>query len=110
MKFLIMKTKFRQNNSLIPRKELFLALKINLLERELTAYKIELENAATDQERKRKEKQIETKELLLYQLRQITLLPQQMQLTQQGNRIFLSFRLFMFSRYFAFLIFMVDRF
>jgi hypothetical protein len=47
------------------RNELLLTLKINGLELEINRYKIDLENAATDEERRHKEKQIETKERLL---------------------------------------------
>jgi hypothetical protein len=80
------------------RNELKLALKIARLELEINGYKIDLENAATDKERRRKEKQIETKELLLHDLNQLRgLPPQPMQVAQQGKLLFLSFRFFIFS-------------
>jgi VIT1/CCC1 family predicted Fe2+/Mn2+ transporter len=50
------------------RKELKLALKIARLELEINGYKIDLENATTEEERRRKEQHIETKEVLLHDL------------------------------------------
>ena len=65
------------------KKEFKLALEIARLKLDINGYKTDLENAATDEERRWKEKQIETKELLLLRLS-----PQQMQVAQPGNKIF----------------------
>jgi hypothetical protein len=50
------------------KRELISAMDIARLKLEINDYKIELVNVATDEERIRKEKQIETKELLLLRL------------------------------------------
>ena len=85
------------------RKELKLALRIARLKLEINGYKIDLQNAATDEERRRNKKIIETtNQLLLHDLNQLRgLPPQPMQVAQQGNLIFLSFRFFIFFRLFC---------
>jgi hypothetical protein len=75
-----------------------LQLKIACLERDINDIKIALinitneeERKTLDQERREKEQQIETKKKLLHDLNQLrSLPPQQMQVAQLGNLIFLS--------------------
>jgi septal ring factor EnvC (AmiA/AmiB activator) len=68
-----------------------LLLETALLNRENIVIKIALINTTNDEERRRKEQQIETNKQLIHDLNQFRLLPtQQMQVAQQGNLIFLS--------------------